>query len=204
MIEIMTLVLGYVSTNCYIVSNEKKEALIVDPAASADQIIDKINQKDLKPIAILLTHAHFDHIGAIDELCQKYDIPLYVHEKEVIKLKDSTENLSMSYGIDLTVKAKPILLSEKKFKIGGFEIKYFNTPGHTIGGVCYLIEEHILTGDTLFAGSVGRTDFPGGSMKNQVSSIRMLISELSPNIKVYPGHGPSTTIGIEAKSNPFL
>ena len=204
MIKVETLVLGFVSTNGYIISNDKQESILIDPSADARRIISQLEEKKLKPLAILLTHAHFDHIGAIDEIVNKYEIPVYLHEKEKIKLIDGKENLSLSHGVDFKVKTKPTILSDKKFSIGGFDIEYFNTPGHTIGGVSFLIEDCLMTGDTLFAGSIGRTDFPGGSMEQEIESIRMLISKLNPNTKVYPGHSPSTSLGEEARSNPYL
>ena len=206
-------VVGMVQTNCYIVINdETKECFIIDPGASGKQLAEKIRQDDLKPAAVLLTHGHFDHAGAAKTLAEEFNIKIYAHEAEEETLKNPQINLSCminckeSYAVDMFLK------DEEVITLADFEIKALHTPGHTSGGCCYYIssENVVFTGDTLFAGSVGRTDFPGGSMSQIVRSIQeklLTLNEagnLESDIMVYPGHNDPTTIETERMENPYL
>ena len=199
-------VLGMVQTNCYICMHaETKEAFIVDPADNAAVIIRTVSDMGAKPCAVLLTHGHFDHIGAADELRRTYEIPVYAHAAEEKLLASPMLNLSGSWASPVTLQADHLLQDGDTLQIAGFSVKVLHTPGHTEGSCCYLLEtEDILfSGDTLFCQSVGRMDFPGGSALAMRRSIQRLMTELSENVHVLPGHGETTTIGYEKRNNPY-
>lgn len=206
-------VVGPVQTNCYVVINEKnKECFIIDPGASAKQLAERIRKDGLTPVAVLLTHGHFDHAGSAEELAEEFGIKIYAHEAEKDTLENPQKNVSWMMGASETYHANVFLKDEEVLTLAGFEIKVIHTPGHTEGGCCYYIETEavIFTGDTLFAQSVGRTDFPGGSMSQIVRSITekiMTLNEagnLETDIMVYPGHNDPTTIETERMNNPYL
>ncbi|MDY5578149.1 MAG: MBL fold metallo-hydrolase [Lachnospiraceae bacterium] len=202
-IKIRTLVLGSVQTNCYLVYREnKEEALIIDPAAGASVIEQAVDELHLKPQAILLTHGHFDHIGAAMEIKRHYGIKIYANELEKDVLNNSYHNLSeLMTDRAFAIEADEYVGDGTVLSLGGFQICAISTPGHTKGGMCYLVsaeEESVLfSGDTLFAGSVGRYDFPTSSGTTLFASIRHKLMTLSDDLEVYPGHGMSTTIGRE-------
>lgn len=186
-------------TNCYIVYDDVvKEAFIVDPADSADEIQLKITELGVKPVAILLTHGHFDHIGAVDELRDKYKIKVYVYEDEK-DVMTSDANLASMIGKRMNVEADEYLRDLQTIIIGGEKIQVIHTPGHTKGSCCfYLPDEKVLfSGDTMFCQSFGRTDFPTGSMSQLISSIKNRLLKLDDDVKVYPGHNEETKIGFE-------
>ena len=206
-------VVGMVQTNCYIViNNETEECFIIDPGASGTQLAEKIREESLIPVAVLLTHGHFDHAGAAKMLAEAFDIKIYAHENEESTLKYPDKNVSWMVGKEETYEADVFFKDEEVITLAGFEIKVLHTPGHTEGGCCYYVAEEdvVFTGDTLFAGSVGRTDFPGGSMSQIVRSIQeklMTLNEagnLETDIMVYPGHNDPTTIETERMENPYL
>ena len=206
-------VVGMVQTNCYIVINEEsKECFIIDPGASGKQLADKIKQDNLIPVAVLLTHGHFDHAAAAEDLAEIFDIKVYAHEAEADTLQDPQKNVSWMVNCKESYKADVFFKDEEIITLAGFEIKVLHTPGHTEGGCCYYIAEEgiVFTGDTLFAQSVGRTDFPGGSMSQIVRSIQqklMTLNEagnLETDVMVYPGHNDPTTIETERMENPYL
>ena len=211
--RIIHYVVGMVQTNCYIViNNETKESFIIDPGASGKQLAEKIRQDNLEPVAVLLTHGHFDHAGAAKSLKDEFDISVYAHEAEADTLRDPQKNVSWMVNCKESYTADILLKDEEVIHLAGFEIKVLHTPGHTEGGCCYYIAEEnvVFTGDTLFAGSVGRTDFPSGSMSQIVRSIQeklMTLNEagnLETDIMVYPGHNDPTTIETERMENPYL
>ena len=206
-------VVGQVQTNCYVVINEEnKECFFVDPGASAKALAERIRKDELKPVAVLLTHGHFDHAGAAEELAKEFDIKVYVHEAEKDTLSNPQKNVSWMVGASESYHADVYLKDEEVITLAGYEIKVLHTPGHTEGGCCYYIaaEDVVFTGDTLFAQSVGRTDFPGGSMSQIVRSVQeklMTLNEagnLETDIMVYPGHNDPTTIETERMENPYL
>ena len=199
--ERLTIQVGGFEVNCSILS-ENGKAWIVDPGQEPDRIIDTLAQKGLEPAAVLLTHAHFDHIGAIPGLLEKFpDLPVYVHEKDAPMFGHPLNQLPPEYPP--FAKPKNIANLNSLDSLEGLEI--LETPGHTPGGVCYYFPEDklLLSGDTLFADSVGRTDLPGGDMATLMDSLRKLTA-LPDDVLVIPGHGPHTTIAAEKRGNPFL
>jgi len=206
-IKVHKVMLGRVGTNCYFVINqETKEVLIFDPADRADVIVGIIEKDELQPRAILLTHGHFDHIMAVNILAEKYKIPVYAHEDEAELLKDSNINASAMVGTAVSVLPTNLLKDGEKLTIAGIAMKVLYTPGHTKGGVCYYIPEakKVISGDTLFADSIGRTDLPTGNYSTLLQSIRTKLFALEDSTEVLPGHGEATTIGHEKKYNPFV
>lgn len=205
-LRIDSLVLGMVSTNCYLIYNDRtREAVIVDPADSAPRIKSRCGELQLQPRAVLLTHGHGDHILAAKDICRAYDISLYAGRKEAGLLKDPSWNLSDSLGLGSVSLEADVWVDEgEHLQLAGFDWQVIETPGHTKGSVCYYIaeEEVLISGDTLFAGSLGRTDFPGGSMREIVDSITGKLLVLPDEVMVYPGHGEQTSIGFEKKYNP--
>ena len=206
-------VVGPVQTNCYVVINEEnKECLIIDPGASAKQLAELIRKDELTPVAVLLTHGHFDHAGGAEDIAKEFDIKIYAHEAERDTLGNPQKNVSWMVGASESYRADVFLKDEEVITLAGFDIKVLHTPGHTEGGCCYYVadEDVVFTGDTLFAQSVGRTDFPGGSMSQIVRSVQdKLLSlneagNLETDIMVYPGHNDPTTIETERMNNPYL
>lgn len=201
-------VLGPVATNCYIgINEETKECFIVDPATCPPEFVSYIKNAGLTVKAVLLTHGHFDHIMGLDALLKEFPVPVYAHEAErdVLEseqLKSSASMLGQPYSFS----GADYVTNRQELRIAGFEIRVVYTPGHTIGGCCYYIEKEktLFSGDTLFHGSVGRTDLPTGSMGQLVSSVRDRLFVLPDDTKVYPGHMEETTIGYEKKYNPFI
>lgn len=206
--EIIQMPLGPLQTNAYILSNEQKECIIFDPGSEGDVVISYVKEQELKPLAIFLTHAHFDHIGAVDEVREAFAIPVYVHEKEKEWLGNPSLNGSKLFmGYDIFVgEADEYIKSDKKMEIGHFTFTAFHTPGHSPGSVSYYCKEAkaVFAGDVLFHGSIGRTDLPQGDGDVLAKSIRGKLYSLPDTIKVCCGHGPETTIGFEKKNNPFV
>lgn len=202
--NIKTLVLGPVSTNCYICS-EDKCGFVVDPAADAERIYDEINSLELNIKYIIITHAHFDHIEAAEQLKELTGAEIVVSETDFIALNDSTLNLADAFGALVPyINADISVKDGETISFDGFTLKFIMTPGHTQGSMCILVNDKILfSGDTLFALSVGRTDFPGGNFKSITESVKKLFT-LDDGIKVYPGHNDTTSIGEEKKFNPYV
>ena len=204
----MQFPLGSLQTNCYIVKQEGS-CLIIDPGEEGKRIIQLLNKHKLTPKAILLTHAHFDHIGAVDIVRDHYNIPVYIHEKEAKWLLDPALNGSQFFMIGHLVRIKPadiILYKEETRTIGDFEMQIFETPGHSPGSVSFYFaqERVVFSGDALFKGSIGRTDLPGGNHQQLLRSIQENLLTLPEDTIVLSGHGDSTTIREEIDSNPFL
>lgn len=201
--EIKSFVSGMCETNSYILSDENKNCVIIDPEGSAAQYIKHISENSLKPVYILLTHAHFDHIGAMEPLRKEYGIQVLAGEKEDVVLKDPNINLTTMIGAGRSFSADRLLKDGEIFSAGSMEFKVLFTPGHTCGSICYISGNIMIAGDTLFLGSCGRTDFPTGDWKTMNESLRML-KNLDGDYKVYPGHGPSTTLETERRTNMFM
>ncbi len=206
MLNVKTLIVSVLDSNCHLVYNDE-EALIVDPGAEAERIKAAIEELDVRPVAILLTHTHFDHIGAVDEIREEYKIPVYVSSEEEDWLQNPTMNLSRMQGEDLIVRAaEHIFQPEEVIEIGDFSFKVVATPGHSPGSVSFIFAdgEFVVTGDALFAGGVGRTVFPGSEPEKLVPNVREKLFTLPDHYTIYPGHRETSTIGKEIKTNPFF
>lgn len=195
-IYVKCLPVGEFQENCYLVINEDAQAcVIVDPGAEGERIIRAVGS--LKPAAVLLTHAHWDHIGAVDAVCGHFAIPLYVHEADAPKLTDSVANVARQFGYEMTVAIRPVTLrGGETLALAGMDIAVMHTPGHSAGSVCYLLPggQGVLTGDTLFAHGYGRTDFADGSFHALKESLRALF-RISPRQPAYPGHEETGEVG---------
>ena len=205
--QIKSMTLGMVATNCYLIINkETKEALLIDPADNALRISNVIEENVCTLKAILLTHGHFDHIMALNELKKRYNVPVYAHEEEEDVLKQSSLNMSGMIGQIYTTQADIYVKDGEHLKLAGLDIIVLHTPGHTKGGVCYYLPEEkvLMSGDTLFHCSIGRTDFPTGSMSQLVRSVKEQLFVLPDDVQVYPGHDSVTSIGYEKQYNPFF
>lgn len=205
--NIKTIVLGMVQTNCYIVSLEDtKEAIVFDPADNAVKIEQYLKANDLVCKGILLTHGHFDHIMAASELAALTQAPIYVHEAEAELLGDINLNASAQFRVNCSLKADILIKDDEILQLAGFKIKAIHTPGHTAGGCCYYFTGHgiLISGDTLFREDIGRADLPTGNLNQLVGSISNKLMLLEDQVKVYPGHGMPTTIGHEREHNFYL
>lgn len=193
---------GHMQANCYVVSSQStKNAIIIDPGDEYGVIKKFLEKKGLSAKFILHTHGHIDHIQADNE----FNLPVYVHKGDLPLLLEPEKNLSSFFGNPFKVKLAPKTLQDgEAVVLDDLKLEVLHTPGHTPGGICLRSDKAVFTGDTLFAGSIGRTDFPGASQDELLKSIRDKLLNLPDNTIVYPGHGPASTIGREKKMNPFL
>lgn len=194
--------------NCYLYwDDQSSDAVIIDPGDEDDRIVDAVAGAGCTPRAILLTHGHLDHIGAVEPLKKRYDIPILVGRGEEDLLSDPAKNGSAAYGMPLTAPPPDMLVSDDDLVVfGSLSVRVLATPGHSPAGVCYLDESNgwLFCGDTLFMQSIGRTDLYGASLERLLASITSRILTLPDAVICYPGHGPSTTVGAERVNNPFL
>ncbi|MDF2821342.1 MAG: hydroxyacylglutathione hydrolase [Clostridiales bacterium] len=210
MLNLKTIVLGPIQTNCYIVYNtESLNTIIVDPSDDTrGRLADFITSNALKPVAILVTHAHFDHIGSVDELRHKYSIKAYSSKIEAINSADPKLNLGNTFinGINIKATIDEVLTDGQIVRLGDMVVKCIEVPGHSDQSLCYYIEEisSLISGDTVFAGDTGRTDLYHGPSTDLLKNIREKLFVLPGDTKVYPGHGPSTTISKEIKNSQYL
>lgn len=209
MLNIRTFPLGPLQTNCYVVSNKDKECLVIDPGEQGIALSKELKKLRLKPLAILLTHAHFDHIGAVDVIRDEFNIQVYLHKAEKDWLMDPMKNGSARFNEveNISGRSADILLSEEgMMKIGPFIFEILHTPGHSPGSLTFWFKEDglAIVGDTLFQGSIGRTDLPNGNVKELMNSIHNKLLTLPEQTICYPGHGPHTTPEDEMNHNPFL
>lgn len=195
---------GFGCANTYIIFDEKSmDGVMIDPGGRADLLQDAAGGINIK--YIFLTHAHFDHIGALEKIAEKTGAPVVTHEAEALSLTDTRYNLCTFAGVsenrreaDITVKDGDVI------KVGDIEFKFIHTPGHTRGGMCIFAgEKDLITGDTLFKGTVGRTDFLGGSHEILLESVKKL-ALFDDDITIYPGHGEESNIGFEKRNNPYI
>lgn len=204
--EIKTLVLGEMQTNCYLVSS-LKSAVIIDPAVFTPEISEFLNSaiKNKKEALILLTHAHFDHIGGAEELKNRYGVKIAIGKPDEYALRDKKANLSQMFGANIEPFYADIKLKNNEIiTVGDLEIKTVLTAGHTVGGAVYIINGVMFSGDTLFFESIGNDRFFGGNGKDLIKSVKFLLNEFPEDMQVYTGHGRPTTIGHERKYNPYI
>lgn len=203
MIQVKAVLLGALQNNCYLITDsESGKSALVDCTDASQKMLGFIGNADLE--YILLTHGHFDHIGGVKEIKEKYGAKAVISCEDAPMLSSGKLSLAAFCG-ELQSKAEAdILVSEgSEFFLGNTKINVLSTPGHTKGGVCYLLDDMIFTGDTLFFCSCGRTDFPGGSVTEMMQSLKRL-SQLNPDLKVYPGHDRASTIAFERQNNPYM
>ncbi len=204
--KLIQMEVGHLGTNCYIIYCEQTlKAAVIDPGGSAEAIMAEINKANLNVEYIINTHGHADHIASNDAIKQATGAKVLIHHDDAGMLTSAERNLSVYIGGGFVSSPADRLLSHNDtITIGNIELKVLHTPGHTPGGICLLSETLVIAGDTLFAESIGRTDFPGGSYSQLIKSIKENLLVLSDNVKVLPGHGPETTIGWERKHNSFV
>lgn len=205
-LSFMRLVLGDLGTNCYIIGDpDSKEAFVIDPD-DGPAVVDTLKERGLTCIGILLTHGHSDHIHGVQTLMDTYGAPVYIHERDLPCLYDPQVNLSVLHGRPVTITGGTIKTVKDGQHIGSgkMDFQVLETPGHTVGGVCYYMPPAVFVGDTLFRESVGRTDFPGGDFEALAQSIRTKLFTLPDQTMAYPGHGPETQIAFEKENNPYL
>ena len=197
------------STNCYVTScEETRETVIIDPGfdnqLEAKVVITFINDNGLKPKFIINTHGHPDHTSGNEVLKKRFHVPVSIHENDACMLDETSKSAAGFSGFDYFSPLADILLHDgDSVKFGKVTLKVMHTPGHTAGSILLLGEKEVFTGDTLFAGSIGRVDLPGGSERDMRLSLKKLL-RLPDQYVVYPGHGPTTTMGEEKRVNPFL
>ncbi|MEB3012690.1 MBL fold metallo-hydrolase [Parvimonas sp. D2] len=203
--NIKRIVVGVYAVNCYIVYNDNKNGFIVDPGGDSDDIIKFVDEEKINLEFILLTHGHADHIGAAKIIKEKYNLPIYASIKEKELLKDSIINLSKSIppfkGIELI--ADKWLYDEEIIDFHGEKLSIMETPGHTVGSICILMDGVLLSGDTLFRMSIGRSDLATGSFDEIINSVKKLYN-LKKDYRVLPGHGAESTLQFEKENNPFM
>ena len=195
---------GYIETNTYLVG-DSSGAVLIDAGADKEEIFDMVDKAGFTPKVVILTHYHYDHIGSLNEVREKYGIEAAIHRIDAPAVTDMKRNSAALFGSTKNVNPVEILLEDKQvLKIGKIEYNIIHTAGHTSGGICILAGGVIFTGDTLFRRSIGRTDLGDGDYGELINSIKTRILSLEDNIVVYPGHGERSTIGEERKGNPFL
>jgi len=201
-----TLVVGPLGVNCYILGDEKsREGIVIDPGGNARDILAAIEKHQLKIIAIVNTHAHFDHVTALHSIRTETGAPFILHEDEVAMLRAAQSSAAM-FGLGIPPQAPPerIVRDGDRIDCGDIALNVLDTPGHSPGGMCLLCDKKVFVGDTLFQGGIGRTDFPGGDYAALMRSIRDKLLPLADDTIVYPGHGAATTIGEEKLLNMFV
>jgi len=200
------LVVGALETNCYIVYCKKTlKCYIIDPGAEGEKIASFVREKKLKPVGIINTHGHIDHIGANKRIKKEFNIPIMIHPEDNSLL---TEKQNLFFSFFLNSQSSPpadfFLEEGQKLKVGNCFLEVIHTPGHTLGSIILKSDEFVISGDTLFAGGVGRTDLPGGSFELLLNSIKTKLFSLPENLLVLPGHGELTTIKEEKQTNPIV
>ncbi|MGE5294697.1 MAG: MBL fold metallo-hydrolase [Solirubrobacterales bacterium] len=208
--QIDRLILGELQANCYVVRAEESamECLVIDPGADPDELIDLIQRQGLNPVATVLTHGHADHIVGTASLRQSFPrMRVYIHRLDAPMLTDPEANLSVFIGMCFTGEPADVLLEDGGvIELAGVKLEVLHTPGHSPGGICLYSPQDglVFVGDTLFAGSIGRSDFEGGDEAQLLESIRTKLLALPDSTVVYPGHGMRTTIGREKRANPYI
>jgi hydroxyacylglutathione hydrolase len=208
--KIECLSLGAFETNCYVLRSDEGagDCMVVDPGMGAGRLVEFLREHQLNPVAVVLTHGHIDHMAGVAALRDEFtDIKVYIHKLDAGMLAEPHTNLSAMTGEFVSIEPAEFSLEEGEvIELAGVKLSVLHTPGHTPGGICLYSEDEgiVFTDDALFADSIGRTDFPNGSMSQLLKSIREKLFTLPDETKVYPGHGPVTTIAHEKAHNPFL
>lgn len=208
--KIDRFILGDFQTNCYVVRDDEsaKDCIVIDAGFGSDPLVEFLLRNQMNPVALVLTHGHADHIVGLEVLRDRFpQMRVYIHERDAGLLTDPEANLSAFTGGAFTAEPADVPLKDGDVvEEAGINLRVLHTPGHTGGGISLYARDEgvVFVGDTLFAGSVGRTDFPGGSMPQLIESIRRKLLDLPDETAAYPGHGMRTTIGREKRSNPFL
>ncbi len=201
-----SIVVGPLGVNCYLVGDDAtRDVIVIDPGGDARKILDVIEKNKLVVCAIVNTHAHFDHVGALTEVRDATRAPFWLHAEEARVLAYAQQSAArFGLAIPQPAPAEKLLHEGDVVSVGAISLRVLHTPGHTPGGICLLYANHIFAGDTLFQGSIGRTDFPGGDYATLMKSIGDKLFPLPDETIVYPGHGPETTMANEKAMNPFL
>ncbi|QUH31200.1 MBL fold metallo-hydrolase [Vallitalea guaymasensis] len=206
--KVKTMMLGILQTNVYIVYDEEsKDAVVIDPAGDEDRIIRFIEENNLRLMGILITHGHFDHIGVVDAIRDNYGVPVFTSRQEGELMADPNKNLSLNLMRTVVAVENDEVVGDKDIlEFGELEFDCIVVPGHSPESVCYYNKDNdvLFCGDTLFAGSIGRTDFYDGPQNTLINSIKDRLMILPEETKVYPGHGFQTTIGYEKKTNIYM
>lgn len=205
MIEVKVYNVTFLETNCcYLVDKSTGKSAVVDPGDKSDELIEQIQKDGGKLEYVMLTHGHYDHIGYAKQLADMFNAKIVTGEIENKFLSTPSLNLSINHNIDLPAFSADILLKDNEtFMLGETEVTYIHTPGHTSGGGCFIFYDTLISGDTLFCESYGRTDLPTGSNSDMYSSI-LRLKNLSGDYRVIPGHGPLSTLEHERKYNPLM
>jgi len=200
------LPLGIYQANCYIIWDEQtNKAVVLDPGGDFEELEEFIENSKLTVSYVILTHGHGDHIGAVAEVRDYFKAEVMIHKDDFDMLKNNRKNYSSQIGYNkIEIEADKKLTDGDVINLGQLSLEIIHTPGHTKGSICIKCDDKVFTGDTLFAGSIGRTDLDGGSFEDIMASINNKILLFSDNTEIYPGHGPSTTIKAEKRYNPFL
>ncbi|EFI42250.1 MBL fold metallo-hydrolase [Peptoniphilus sp. oral taxon 386] len=202
--KIIRLTLGAYQTNCYIIFDKNNNSVIIDPGAEAKAIIKEIEDRNLTVDKIILTHAHPDHFGALDDVRKHFNVKAFLGRDDNIMLEDRSSELNLVLGLKPNKISADVLVEDGDLiSFGDKYFKVISTPGHTPGGICLLIGNVLFSGDTLFCGSIGRTDLPGGDYETILESLKLLV-QLPDNTIVLPGHGPESSIEYEKQNNPFI
>jgi glyoxylase-like metal-dependent hydrolase (beta-lactamase superfamily II) len=206
MLKVKKIISGALEVNCYLIyDSQTLKTVVVDPGEEGEKVILEIKKNNLKPEMLINTHGHFDHIFSDDKIRLEFNIPLAVHKDEARMIADVCQNYSQDYApVPMSVKNPEILLEdEQEVKLSFTTFKVIHTPGHTDGGICLLFDGFLISGDTLFAGTIGRTDFVGGDIEKMKGSL-LKLKKLSPNLIIYPGHSSQTTLANELRHNSYL
>lgn len=203
---IQSLVVGPIQANCFILGDEKtQEAVVIDPGDEAQRILAGLQKQALKLKYIINTHGHFDHVGANKALKEKTGAPILIHRAEAPLLAQLSSSAAVwGMQVDDSPPADQLLEDGDQISFGEITLEVIHTPGHSLGGISLYTPKDLFVGDTLFAGSIGRTDFPGGDYDQLISGVRTRLFVLGDDVRVFPGHGPATTIGQERRYNPFF
>lgn len=204
--KLIQLEVGNLGTNCYIIyCEESRKGFVIDPGGDPNRIMAAVNDAKISVEAIINTHGHIDHVMSNNIIKETTKAPIWIHSEDAGMLTSASRNLSTFMGAALNCGPADRELKEGELlSAGSVTLRVVHTPGHTPGGISLLVDKAVIVGDTLFAESIGRSDFPGGSHSQLIDSIKTKLMVLDDDVKVYPGHGPATTIGRERRRNPFI